>query len=117
MYLHLCEFLLLEQSKFSSVVCKFLVAHSTDHGWKVNSTNLFQVTKPKPSIDEITGTQYCKEKPVMLYSALIRLFAKPKTWVLDVFSGCGKCSEQSFNTIVIQFKSFVINYSVNYYKR
>ena len=71
------------------------MAHSTDHGWKVNTTNLFQVTKPKASIDEVTGTQYSREKPVVLYSALIRQFAKPKTWVLDVFSGCGKY-EQSF---------------------
>lgn len=86
---------------------KFLLAHSTDHGWKVKSTNLFQVAKPKTTVEETTGTNYSREKPINLSSYLIKLFAKPKTWGMDVFSGCGKWEqclrfEYSFCVIYLQ---------------
>lgn len=98
------------------------MVHSTDHGWKVKSTNLFQVAKPKTTLEETTGTHYSREKPVALYSDLIKLFAKPKTWVMDVFSGCGKREQRhvfknksahlkskivhALNTILAQFMLF-----------
>ena len=69
----------IEGPHLNMVVQPFLICHSSRHGWRIQTSDIFIVEK----VSGVSAT------PMEFYKQIVTIFADPNTWILDLCSATG----------------------------